>query len=74
MAKVSGTTLSIDNAVNSMEKMLMRVTNNGKSPVTSGQFNFQDNTPNLMNFLTHIPHEECNLFLYRAADVLKNIQ
>ena len=71
MAKQPGARLSALDVLKSLDNTLARYTDNGKSPVIQGQFNFQDNTPDMMDVFAHIPQEEYDKFLVIVPNVSK---
>jgi len=71
MGAKKGSILSADEGVRNLEKVLVHSTDNGRSPLVLGQFNFQDNTPHMMKVMARISHDECNRYLELSAAVLK---
>ena len=65
--------LTADESVRNLDKVLVHYTDNGRSPLFLGQFNFQDNTPHIMKVMARISHDECNWYLELSAAVLEKV-
>ena len=63
--------LSADEGVRNLEKVLLHSTDNGRSPLILGRFNFQGKTPHMMKVMARISHDECNRYLELSAAMLK---